>query len=276
MRVAKVLVMAAFAAGICRGQTVPCKGDELSLDGECWAQVLNVDGRAVAPQIVWPKEVGRNPNGVPIWKCPSEYVPYLLGGTKTCIPKELGPAQRPAQITPPVPMVVEQAKASARPEPQSPCKVYFVAAEQDEEVTVNLQMVGLNEHQSDWYKKHGDQFAGICPADLDPTGKRVVLDEASESQLQSIVGDAPLYGIVWEEHRVFVPDTNGGHYAWSANGILSVWDRATNNGKGALTPIGPIHNTNKTIFSSSSTSLLKDALKEIQDREKQRLAVLGP
>ena len=121
MRVAKVLVLAAFAACTCRGQTVSCKGDELSLDGECWAQVLNVGGRAVASQIVWPKVVGRNPNGDPIWKCPSEYMPHLVGGAKACIPKEMGSAQgQPNQITPPVPVVVQQAKLAApvkQPEP---------------------------------------------------------------------------------------------------------------------------------------------------------------
>lgn len=164
----------------------------------------------------------------------------------------------------------------AKPKSPAPCKVYFIVGEQDYEATVSLPMIGLNRPQSNWYKKHGDQFAGICLANLDNTGKRVVLNEASEAVLDKIVGDAPLYAIAWEEHRVYVPDGNGGHYAWSANGILSVWDRAANNGKGALTPIAPIHNTNRTILSSSSTSLLKDALKEIQDREKQRLALIRP
>lgn len=114
MRVAKVLVLAAFAACTCRGQTASCKGDELSLDGECWQQVLKIGGRAVGPQIVWPKEVGRNPNGASIWMCPSEYVPYLMGRMETCIPKERGPVLRQStQITPPVPVVASAPNSAA-------------------------------------------------------------------------------------------------------------------------------------------------------------------
>lgn len=170
-----------------------------------------------------------------------------------------------------LPVLLTGSAAFAKAKSTVPCKVYFIAAEQDER-TVNLQMVGLNSEQSSWYRKHGDKFVGICLVNGDATGKRVVLDNTSESYVDGIVGSAPLYAVMWEEHRVFVPDNNGGHYAWSANGILSLWDEAADNGKGDFRPIGPVHNTNRTILSSSSTSLLKDALKEIQDREEQRLA----
>jgi len=66
----------------------------------------------------------------------------------------------------------------------------------------------------------------------------------------------------WEEHQVFVPDENGGHYAFSANGILY---RMEFSGKGSAIPIGPVHQTNRTIFSSSSLSLLKAAIKMTKD-----------
>jgi len=104
-----VLVLGVLTAATCPAQT--CKPNELLLSGDCWPQVLNVGGRAVAPQVVWPKEVSRNLNGTPVWKCPSEYVLYLFCSMETCIPKELGPAQQqPAQSTPSAPVVVEQAK----------------------------------------------------------------------------------------------------------------------------------------------------------------------
>lgn len=74
------------------------------------------------------------------------------------------------------------------------------------------------------------------------------------------MGNAPLYLIAWEEHRVFVPDEKGGHYAWSASGVLNRWDY----GKKDFIPVMPLHNTNRTILTSSSTSLLKDGLKEIE------------
>jgi hypothetical protein len=134
--------------------------------------------------------------------------------------------------------------------------------EQDTEVTVNLAMVGLNSHQSEWYRKRGGEYPDLCLARAVPSGKRVALDSASESYLDSVIGDTPLYLIAWEEHRAFVPDDEGGHYAWSANGVLSRWDDTKKN----FVPVTPLHNTNRTILSSSSTSLLKAGLKEIEDR----------
>jgi hypothetical protein len=149
--------------------------------------------------------------------------------------------------------------------PAGACKAYFVVTEKDEK-TVNLNMLGLNETQAKWYKKHGGEFPSLCPVNGDPSGKRITLpDAASESYIDSIVGDAPLYFIAWEEHRLYVPDGNGGHYAWSANGILSRWDQS----KQDFVSIAPIHNTNRTILSSSSVSMLKDGLQEIQSRVKQ-------
>jgi len=137
-----------------------------------------------------------------------------------------------------------------------------VVVERDKEVTVNLAMIGLNRTQSKWYKDHGGEYPDLCLVNGDGSGNRVALDSASESYIDSIVGNAPVYSIAWEEHRRFVPDDNGGHYAWSSNGILSRWDDS----KKDFVPVTPIHNTNRTILSSSSTSLLKDGLREIESR----------
>jgi hypothetical protein len=141
------------------------------------------------------------------------------------------------------------------------CKAYFIVVEQDA-ITVNLKMLGFNGPQQSWYSKHGGEFPGLCPVNGDATGKRVTLDQASEQYVDSIVGSAPLYEIGWEEHKEFVPDNNGGHYAFQSNGVLSRWDNA----KQDFIPVAPIHNTNRTILSSSSTSLLKDGLKAIQSQ----------
>jgi hypothetical protein len=148
-----------------------------------------------------------------------------------------------------------------------PCKVFFVAVEQDE-LTVQLRMVGLNKKQGDWYKQNGShkEFSGICLANANESGERVPLEAGSEEYLSRTVGNSPLYLIAWEEHKVFVPDDQGGHYAFSANGTLSKWDNTKSDG-GRFVPVGPVHNTNRTILSSSSVSLLKDALREIRRKE---------
>jgi hypothetical protein len=92
------------------------------------------------------------------------------------------------------------------------------------------------------------------------------LESASEQYISRIVGDSPLYLISWGEHRVLVPDDQGGHYAFSGNGILSRWDASKPNGQDFVS-VGPVHNTNRTILSSSSVSLLKDAIKQIDTRK---------
>jgi hypothetical protein len=159
--------------------------------------------------------------------------------------------------------------AGAGSKNEAPCKVFFVMVEQDE-VTVNLKMVGLNKQQSNWYKKDGNQkeYAGVCIAQASQSGEQVALESGSEEYINRTVGDSPLYLIAWEEHKVFVPDNNGGHYAYSSNGTLAKWrsDNTRPDG-GSFVPVGPVHNTNRTILSSSSLSLLKDAIKEIRRRE---------
>ncbi len=60
--------------------------------------------------------------------------------------------------------------AFAKDKSQVPCRAYFLAIEQDS-VTVNLQMVGLNKQQSDWYTKRRQQrgiWEGVCLANLGP------------------------------------------------------------------------------------------------------------
>ncbi len=63
--------------------------------------------------------------------------------------------------------------AGAASKDRAPCKAFFLAVEQDE-VTVNLKMVGLNKLQHGWYRKNGNQkdFAGVCLVNPNETGKR--------------------------------------------------------------------------------------------------------
>ena len=143
------------------------------------------------------------------------------------------------------------------------CKTYFMVVENDG-MTSGMPMVGLNEPQRSWYKKEGGKYPELCLVNGNASGKPVSTDDVDQSYMDGIVGDSPFYAIVWEEHQVVVPDNKGGHYAWSANGRLMRWDAT----KKDLVNVTPIHNTNHTIFSSSSTSLLKDGLKEIQERTK--------
>jgi hypothetical protein len=149
--------------------------------------------------------------------------------------------------------------AAKKHPPTNSCNAYFIVTEQDA-VTVNLPMIGLNEAQQKWYDKKGGQFPGLCLVNGNGTGGRIPLDSGNETYINSVVGKAPLYSIAWEEHKEFVPDDSGGHYAWSANGILSRWNYDLKD----FVAIGPVHNENKTILSSSSTSMLKDGLKEIE------------
>jgi hypothetical protein len=154
----------------------------------------------------------------------------------------------------------------------NPCKAYFIAVECDEE-TVNLKMVGLNKAQENWYRKEGNEkdYAGVCLADVpDSVGTQspwesFVASTANGAYFTNTVKDAPLYLISWEEHTIFIPDTKGGHTAYSANGIISLFDLRDD---GKLVTVAPVHATNRTIFSSSSTSLLKAAIKQIKAKQR--------
>ena len=157
--------------------------------------------------------------------------------------------------------------AIAEPKAKEPCRVFFMIIEQDD-TTVNLKMVGLNKPQHDWYKKGGNQkeYAGVCLVNATESGQQVPFETASEEFINRIVGPSPLYLIAWEQHRVFVPDNNGGHHAYSSNGTLSRWDKTKPEGRNFV-PVGPLHNRNRTILSSSSVSLLKDAIRQIRNQE---------
>jgi hypothetical protein len=151
----------------------------------------------------------------------------------------------------------------AKNRPEQTCKVYFMVVEHDEQ-TSNLNMVGLNRPQQEWYDKHGAKEApGLCLVNGNLMGMRVTAETIDEKYVDGIVGTAPFYSIAWEQHQVFVPDDQGGHYAYRSTGIVSICTVSAKGGDWSLVPISPVHNTNRTILSSSSASLLKDALKEI-------------
>jgi len=128
-------------------------------------------------------------------------------------------------------------------------------------------MVGLTKPQAEWWGKHGArETPGICLVNGNSTGERVTLESSDEVYIDGMVKSAPLYSVAWGEERIFVPDNSGGHYAFSAHGILSVWKPSADEGKGDFVAVCPIANSNRTILSSASLSLLKDALEEIKRR----------
>ena len=128
-------------------------------------------------------------------------------------------------------------------------------------------MVGLNKAQSDWFGKHGIREApGVCIVNGNAKGERVTVESMDEAYVYGIVGSVPFYSVAWGEKKVLVPDDSGGHYAYEARGILSVWTPSASNGRGDFVAVEPIHDTNRTILTSSSLSLLKYALAEIKKR----------
>ncbi len=95
----------------------------------------------------------------------------------------------------------------------------------------------------------------------DPSGGQVPLksniDPAVDESVSRTIGGLPLYVVSWEEHE---DRNNAGYRYYSANGTISLAK------EGTLEPIAPIHDTNRTRYTSSSVSLLKAALKEIRSR----------
>ncbi len=145
------------------------------------------------------------------------------------------------------------------------CRIYFTVVEHDEQ-TSNLNMVDLNRPQKEWYEKHAAKEApGLCFVGGNDSGVPVTIENVDEKYVESVVSNKPLYAILWEEHQVFVPDDQGGHNAFRSTGVLYVW-KPSESGDGRLVALSPVHNTNRTILSSSSTSLLKGALSEIAKR----------
>jgi len=186
--------------------------------------------------------------------------------------------------------------AQSQPKPTAPCKVYFTVLETDE-VTVGLPMLGLNKPQRDWYKKHGNrgEFAGICYWSETDDGSQVSLAKFvnDEKSKRIEMPDAPLYLVSYgeslvsekyqgtyqtqEQSQVSVTDESGNvssatvttpvthSYSgtkryYNAGGTLSVWDANTEK----YIPIAPLHNHNRTVLTSASTSLLKDGLSAIE------------
>lgn len=191
--------------------------------------------------------------------------------------------------------------AVAKPKPAGPCVVYFAAAEHDE-ITVGLTMQGLNKPQNSWYRKHGDRdkLAGICyvarvsdapagaPLYVVIWGEHLMsrpytytyhTTETVTGSVNGTVTDnqgntADVSGTtttdVPVEHR-----SSGVSRFYVADGWLAVWDASADGpggkGKGNFVPIAPLHNHNLTKFTSASTSLLKDAMDQISQRESEKL-----
>ena len=61
------------------------------------------------------------------------------------------------------------------------------------------------------------------------------------------------------------------HY-YVAQGILQRWDVKTQK----LIPVLPLHNHNRTVFTSASTSLLKDGLEAVKQAEERQAPQLRP
>ena len=193
-------------------------------------------------------------------------------------------------------LVVGKIEANEQP---TPCIVYFSVVENDE-VSVRPSVLGMNKPQNSWYKMHADRakYAGICyveagaraPAEAPLYG--IVWGEhlASEPYVYSYETAVRVDGDV----NATVTDPNGSTGTVSgtnstggpvshtgsgtkkyhvADGWLAVWNPKTNEGKGSFVPIAPLQNHNNTDLSSASTSLLKDAMEQIRQREKERLEV---
>lgn len=192
------------------------------------------------------------------------------------------------------PIAFAQGQADAKP---APCKAYFTVLETDE-VTVGLPMLGLNKPQLSWYKKHGNEgkFTAICYWDLTAgSGSQLSLAEFVSKEKSGAIQepDATFYVITWGEslitqpyvgsrrtetvtednsnntsRTITVPVTEtyaGTKRYYMAEGILQRWDQKTQ----SLIPVLPIHNHNRTVFTSASTSLLKSGLAAIKIAEER-------
>jgi len=180
-------------------------------------------------------------------------------------------------------------KNEANDQPGS-CVVYFTVVQNDE-VPVHRSILKMNEAQSSWYEKYGnqDKYAGICYVE---NGARAPADE-------------PLYVILWGEHLASEPynysyeatapargDVNATVSGTStsatgsqssaetkqhsvADGWLAVWTIQTSKSKGSFVPITALHSHSRAEVPAASTAMLKDAMEKISQREKERLAAKG-
>jgi hypothetical protein len=193
-------------------------------------------------------------------------------------------------------LVVGKIEANEQP---TPCSVYFSVVENDE-VSVHLSVLGMNRPQTSWYKMHGDRdkYAGICyvedgaraPAEAPlyaiVWGEHLVSEPYVYSYQTAVRVDGDVNATVTDQNgnTSTVSGTNstgapvshtgsGTKKYYVADGWLAVWNPKTSEGKGSFVPIVPLQNHNNTDLSSASTSLLKDAMEQIKQREKERLAV---
>lgn len=144
-------------------------------------------------------------------------------------------------------------------QPVTPCKVYFMVAEQDDD-TSGQKIIGLNDSQADWWGKDGARDApGICLVNANAKGEKTASDSVDQKYVDGVVGSAPLYSVVWEGTKT----DNHGHNTYQAHGTLLLW-KPSADGKGEFVAVGPIANTNQTIFASPSLSLLKSAIAMIE------------
>jgi hypothetical protein len=143
------------------------------------------------------------------------------------------------------------------------CDSFLMMVEQDG-VTSDLAMTGLTEGQIGWIRKNQkkSEVVGICPFPFDPTNKRIPATLVKDPD-PSALNVKPIYVVRWKQEKTFVPDNKGGHYAIVASGILYRMDMG---GSGNLIPIGPVHDTNRTIYTDSTVSLLKNVLKQVKDQ----------
>lgn len=194
-------------------------------------------------------------------------------------------------------IIILSLTAAAKSKSPASCVVYFSVAEHDE-ITVGMTMKWLNKPQSSWYGKHGDRdkFAGICyvakVADA-PSGAPLYLIvwgehlesrpytytyQTTETQTGTVSGTVTdnegntsnVYGTTTQDVPVQHTVSGQSRY-YVADGWLAAWDHSAVNGKGDFVPVSPLHNHNITKFTSASTSLLKDAMEQIRDRESAHL-----
>jgi len=195
-------------------------------------------------------------------------------------------------------LVVGKIEANEQP---APCVVYFSVLENDE-APVHVSILEMNKPQSSWYERYGnrDKYAGICYVE---NGARAPADEplyaivwgkhlVSEPYTYGYEATAPVNGdvdatitdqngntsTVSGTTSTSVPvshSSSGAMRQYVADGWLAVWNPQTSESKGSFVPIAPLHTHNRTDLTSASTSLLKDAMEQISQREKERLAAKG-
>ena len=216
---------------------------------------------------------------------------YHLGVQLILPPMNLKPIECLATLL----LAIGKIEANEQP---APCAVYFSVLENDE-VTVHRSVLKMNEPQRNWYEKYGnrDKYAGICyvengaqaPAD-EPLyaivwGEHLVSEPYTYSYEATARVNRDVNATTTDQNgnpstvsgtssaSVPVNHSNSGtKVSYVADGWLAVWNPQTSEGKGSFLPIAPLHNHNRTDLTSASTSLLKDAMEQISQRQKERLA----